>query len=182
MGVNKVVRIDSRPISDDLGEIRAFMVVRDEIFRLPRTLDHHREIGVARFFVIDNASTDETQQFLLAQPDCHVFVTQASYSDSANGLDWQNALLNEYGMNHWCLAVDADEWFVYPGYERKTLSDLAAYLDRAGAQGIFSFLLDMYGSVSIAGSISEPQLSLLDICPYFDSRYKWYRSLYIPGL
>ena len=182
MRVHSLVRIDSRPVSDELSEIRAFMTVRDEILRLPRTLDHYREIGVARFFVIDNGSADGTRQFLLAQPDCHVFVTHDSYSDSANGMDWQNALLNEYGVNRWCLTVDADEWFIYPGYERKSLSDLAMYLDRTGAQGIFSFLLDMYGSVPIAQSVSEPQRSLLDICPYFDSQYGWYRSLHIPGL
>jgi len=154
MRVHSLVRIDSRPVSDELSEIRAFMTVRDEILRLPRTLDHYREIGVARFFVIDNGSADGTRQFLMAQPDCHVFVTHDSYSDSTNGMDWQNALLNEYGVNRWCLTVDADEWFIYPGYERKSLSDLAMYLDRTGAQGIFSFLLDMYGSVPIARSIS----------------------------
>ena len=56
------------------------------------------------------------------------------------------------------------------------------YLDRTGAQGIFSFLLDMYGSVATADLISEPQRSLLNISPYFDSQYGWYRTLYIPGL
>jgi hypothetical protein len=96
-------------------------------------------------------------------------------------VNWYNALLNEYGMNHWCLTVDADEWFIYPGCERKTLSDLAMYLDSTGAQGVFSFLLDMYGSGSIADSIYEPQRSLLDICPYFDSQYQWYRSPYPPA-
>ena len=66
-------------------------------------------------------------------------------------MNWQNALHDEYGMNRWCLTVDADEWFVYPGWETKSLSDLAMYLDGIGAQGAFSFLLDMYGAVSIAG-------------------------------
>ena len=78
MRVHTLVRIDSRPVSDELGEIRAFMTVRDEILRLPQTLDHYRNIGVARFFVIDNGSTDGTRQFLLAQPDCHVFATHNS--------------------------------------------------------------------------------------------------------
>ena len=37
-------------------------------------------------------------------------------------------------MNHWCLTVDADEWFIYPGYERVPLTNLTAYLDRSGAR------------------------------------------------
>jgi glycosyltransferase involved in cell wall biosynthesis len=156
--------------------------VRDEMLRLPRTLEHYRKLGVARFFVTDNGSTDGTKEFLLAQPDCHIFVTCDSYSEASYGLGWQNALLNEYGMNHWCLVVDADEWFIYPGYERITLPGLTAYLDRSGAQGVFSFLLDIYGPGPIADAIAAPHASLLDTCRYFDSEYEWLRASRIPGI
>jgi glycosyltransferase involved in cell wall biosynthesis len=182
MGVHTLVRIDSRPIGDHRDEIRAFMTLRDEMLRLPQTLDHHRKLGVLRFFAIDNGSTDGTKEFLLAQPDCHVFITHNSYSEAACGVEWQNALLEEYGINHWCLVVDADEWFVYPGCERRSLSDLAAYLDRSGAQGMLSFLLDMYGSGTIADSVATRYHSLLDVCHYFDGQYAWCRRFYIPGL
>jgi glycosyltransferase involved in cell wall biosynthesis len=180
--VHRLLGVDRRPIGDDQDEIRAFMVVRDEILRLPRTLDHYRKMGIARFFLTDNGSTDGTKEFLLAQPDCHIFVTHDSYSEASYGLGWQNALLDEYGTNHWCLVVDADEWFIYPGYERVPLADLTAYLDRSGAQGMFSFLLDMYGPGPIADAIAAPDASLLDACRYFDSEYEWYRRPHIPGI
>jgi hypothetical protein len=180
--VHTLVRIDSRPIADDQDEIRAFMTVRNEMLRLTENLDHHRKIGVARFFVIDNGSTDGSREFLLAQPDCHVFVTHNSYSESVYGVEWQAALLHEYGINHWCMVVDADEWFIYPGYETKSLSDLAAYLDQSGAQGVFSFLLDMYGRGTMSDAMSEPARSLLDTCRYFDSEYVWQRRPRIPGI
>lgn len=182
MSVHTLVRIDGREISDDQGEVRAFMNVRDEIVRLPQCFDHCRRIGVSRFFVTDNGSTDGSKEFLLAQPDCHVFVTSNSYAESISGLDWQMALLNEYGTNRWCLTVDADEWFVYPGYESMRLSELAAYLAKTGAQGMFAFLLDMYSPASIADSAATPECSLLDICRYFDSEYVWHRRFYIPGI
>jgi glycosyltransferase involved in cell wall biosynthesis len=178
--VHTLARVDSLPIGNDQDEIRAFMVVRDEMLRLPSTLDHYRKIGVARFFVTDNGSTDGTKEFLLDQKDCHIFVTSDSYSEAGYGLRWQNALLNEYGMNHWCLAVDADEWFIYPGYERVPLVNLTEYLDRSGAQGMFSFLLDMYGPGSTADAIPTPHASLLDACGYFDSEYEWQRRPRIP--
>src|SRR5215467_4619488 len=114
MRVHTLLRIDSHRIRKDQSEIRLFMTARNEILRLPHTIDHYRKIGVARFFVIDNGSTDGSIEFLRAQPDCHVFVTHDSFKDSRGGADWQNALLDQYGMNHWCLAVDADEWLVYP--------------------------------------------------------------------
>jgi len=177
--VHTLIRTDTRAIGDDQNEIRVFMTVRDEILRLPRTFEHYRKIGVTRFFVVDNESTDGSKEFLLAQPDCHVFMTRNSYAESLYGVEWYNALLNEYGVNHWCLIVDADEWFVYPGYENRTLSDFAAYLDRSAAQGVFAFLLDMYGPGTIAESISEPQRSLLDACRYFDSEYEWHRRSHV---
>jgi Glycosyl transferase family 2 len=179
--VHTLCRVDNRRINNNDSEIRAFMTVRDEISRLPQTIEHHRKLGVTRFFVVDNGSRDGCKEFLLAQPDCHVFTTENSHSESGYGVEWWNALLNEYGANHWCLTVDADEWFVYPGYESQPLNELAGYLERRGAQGMFAFLLDMYGSGTIAESIAEPGRSLLDACRYFDRHYAWHRRLYMPG-
>lgn len=182
MPVHTLVRIDSRPISNRGDEIRAFMTVRDEMLRLPQTLDHYRKIGVAQFFLVDNGSTDGTREFLLAQPDCCVFSTRNSYAEATYGLEWQHALLGEYGIDHWCLIVDADEWFVYPGYEYKPLPNLADYLEQQGAQGIFTFLLDMYGPGTFRDAIAAQHHSLLDACPYFDSEYFWRPRFRIPGL
>jgi hypothetical protein len=182
MPTHTLIRTDTNPIDDRHAEIRAFMTIRDEMLRLPRTFDHYRRIGVRRFFVVDNGSTDGSREFLLAQPNCHVFVTHDSYAESGYGVEWQNALLDTYGTGHWCLVVDADEWFVYPGYESRPLNDLAAHLERTGAQGVFAFMLDMYGPGTIAEAISEPERSLLDACRYFDSRYAWHRRPHIRGI
>src|SRR5713226_4562748 len=111
--VHMLVRIDTRSLSEEQGEIRAFMTVRDEMLRLPRTLDHYRRIGVSRFFVTDNGSGDGTKEFLLTQPDCHVFLTHNSYSESVYGVEWQHALLHEYGTKKRCLVADDDEWNIY---------------------------------------------------------------------
>jgi hypothetical protein len=106
-----LVRIDHRSVNNNRTEVRAFMTVRDEKLRLPHSLDHHRKLGVSRFFVIDNGSTDGSTEFLLAQPDCHVFLTRKSYAESRYGLEWQHRLLKEYGIDRWCLIIDAHEWF-----------------------------------------------------------------------
>jgi hypothetical protein len=182
MRVHVITRIDNQPTTVESNEILLFMNVRNEHVRLPHALNHYRKLGVTRFFVTDNGSSDGSKEFLLAQPDCHVFVTYNSYAESKYGVEWQNALLNEYGMNHWCLMVDADEWFIYPGYERKSLSELTAYLDEVGSDGMFAFLLDMYGYRSIAEPPVATGESLLNDCPYFDAKYTWYRPLRIPRI
>jgi hypothetical protein len=182
MRVHTLIRLDTRAVTDDRDEIRAFMTVRDETLRLPQTLDHYRRLGVTRFFITDNGSVDGTTEFLLTQPDCHVFVTRNSYAEARYGLEWQQALLDEFGVDHWCLVVDADEWFVYPGYEDLSLPKLAAYLQQHDSQGVFAFLLDMYGDGAVAETVSEPQHSLLDACRYFDRDYLWDFGFRIPGI
>jgi hypothetical protein len=109
-------------------------------------------------------------------------VTSDSYSESQYGIRWQNALMDLYGTDHWCLLADADEWLVYPGYERKSLAELAAYLDQTGAQGMFCFLVDMYGPDGGGQFPLGPSQSLLEISPYFDREYRLYRRFYIPKI
>ncbi len=58
------------------------MTVRNEALRLPSTLRQHRALGVNRFFVVDNGSTDGTLDLLAGEPDVHVFTTADSYAGS----------------------------------------------------------------------------------------------------
>ena len=68
-------QVDRRHIPIRRNEIRAFMCIRNEILRLPWILEYHRRIGIDRFFIVDNGSTDGSLDFLLAQDDVHCFYT-----------------------------------------------------------------------------------------------------------
>ncbi|HZT27831.1 MAG TPA: glycosyltransferase family 2 protein [Pseudolabrys sp.] len=175
---NGVTRVGYRPISKGRDEVRAFMVVRNEALRLPSTLQHHRSLGVQRFFVLDNGSTDGTLDFVANEPDTYVFKTGGSYADSHYGLTWLNALLDEFGNGHWSLVVDADEQIIYPHYETLSLPLLCRYLDIAGAQALACLLLDLYSDRPIAEAVHNPTTPLIDTCRYFDAGP--YRAQRIP--
>ena len=162
-------RIDSHPIYDAPGEIRAFMTVRNEALRLPSTLRHHRALGVHRFFVVDNGSTDGTLDLLANETDVHVFTTAASYAGSHWGVHWMNAMLDAFGDGHWTLTIDADEQFIYPHYEELGLPLLCRYLDYVKAQAVFCLLLDMYSDRPVAEAVHDPAGALMDTCRYFDA-------------
>lgn len=175
-------RLDSRAIPDDAREIRLFAVMQNEELRLPYYFDYYRRLGVKRFFVIDNNSTDGTQAFLLAQPDACVFHATRPYNEVHFGVDWFNTLMDDYGDGHWIVLADADELLIYPDSEHKPLPALCAWLDRRGYEGIFTLLLDMYSSLPLNRVDYKKGADFLSACDRFDRDYHFVRRFGIPFL
>jgi glycosyltransferase involved in cell wall biosynthesis len=164
-----IKKVDYRPVPKARDEIRAFLVVRNEALRLPSTLRHHRALGVHRFFVLDNGSTDGTLELLANEPDVHIFRTDESYAASQCGVTWTNALLDAFGDGHWTLTIDADEQLVYPHYEELGAPLLCRFLDNVGAQGLVCLLLDMYSDRAIKDTVHDSATALIETCRYFDA-------------
>jgi hypothetical protein len=158
-----------KPSASTGGEIRVFSRVRNERLRLPAFLNHYRGLGVDRFFVIDNGSSDGTSEYLADQPDVRVFRTRDGFRESRDGTDWLNALLAEFGVGFWCLAVDIDELLIYPGSETASLRALTAYLDQRGHDVLFCLLLDLYPAGPLKASPYNPGDDLVAAAPCFDA-------------
>src|SRR5262245_43947488 len=54
------------------GEIPLICVLRNEAARLPLFFDHYKRLGIDRFFMVDNASTDSSMELLLAEPQADI--------------------------------------------------------------------------------------------------------------
>lgn len=161
----KMRRLDTSKIPDRPGEIRLFMNVRNESLRLRYTLDYYSSMGVDRFFVVDNNSTDDTVSLLLSRKNIHVFNTKESFP---NKVYWMNLMLRRYGAGYWCVMVDADELLAYPYYEKVSLRELCAFLEQGGHNAFKCLLLDIYPDTRLSSvaytSGSNPLLS----AAYFD--------------
>lgn len=165
-----IARLDRHPLPSAAGEIRAFLLVRNERVRLPWLLDYYRRLGIHRFLMLDNDSSDGTGEWLLQQgPDVHVFHTAASFAGSGAGMRWTNRLLDEHGTGAWCLTVDADEALVYPLCESMGLPGLTTYLDATGAEALLAPMLDMYAAGPVDEVRYEPGQSLIETFPFFDA-------------
>ncbi len=164
-----LIRVDQNKLDIRSGEILLFSCLRNEQLRLPHFLEYYRGLGVSRFVVVDNDSTDETSRLLRAQPDVNVFHTVCSYAGSHYGVHWLNSLLGQFGCDHWVVVVDADELLVYPDCETLRLPDLVRRLGATGADAMLTFLLDMYANGPIREAHYTPGVPFLEICPYFDS-------------
>lgn len=144
----------------------AILVVKNEALRLPHFLDHHRRIGVRRFFIIDDASDDTTADLLDAAPDVVRIPSRGSFRE--NKSRWVTAIADTYLDGEWTLLLDADELLIYPGWPDRSLADLIGTLEAHGEEALFCSLVDMYSANrfgSIAYKVGEP---LIEACPYFD--------------
>jgi hypothetical protein len=158
-------RMDSGSIPDAPDEIRLFLTARNESLRLPYFFKHYRSIGVDRFFVIDNNSTDDTESLLLSQEDTHVFHTKESFRMESI---WKDFLLHRYGMGHWCVIVDADELLAYPHRDTLELRGLCEYLDQEDYTAMHCMLLDVYSDKPFRLTEYERGGDPLLAVPYFD--------------
>ena len=164
------------PADPAAREVRVFVRVRDEVVRMPYFLTHYRRLGVDRFLVADNGSTDGTTALLTAQPDVHLFAAEGSYREARGGQAWLDRLLDEYGAGRWCLVLDADELLVYPQVEAVPLRSVCDALDREGAAALPCMLLDMYGGSPIGAADYVAGQPFLSACPWFDGAPYWRTS------
>ncbi len=109
-------------------------------------------MGVTRFFCLDDASTDGTQDFILDQPDADLFTSNVRYKDADRGKIWREKLFDILGHNRWYLNVDSDEYFLYESISRETIGEYTRRLDSAGVSRVPAPMLDLYpmGDVSRA--------------------------------
>jgi hypothetical protein len=159
--------------------VAAFVPIRDELPNLPEFLRHHREIGVRRFFFIDHMSADGSGDYLRAQPDVVLYRTREDYRRSAGGTRWVNALIGRHGSGGWCLRVDADESFIYPGCETTPLDRLVDYLELEAAEGVAALMLDVFPE-RLFDAAGNPS-SRAD-CRFYDGDYVWVGRVRAPYL
>jgi hypothetical protein len=119
-------------------------VVRNEELRLPAFLKHYSALGVECFHFIDNGSTDSTAEILRGAPDVTLWSTSASYRQAAYGQMWVAGLVRRHGLGKWIVNVDADEFLVFEGMGRHSVSDLIARVSSLGFSRIAAPLIDMY--------------------------------------
>lgn len=150
------------------------MVVRNESIRLPYLLSYYRQQGISCFFIVDNNSTDNTLNYLLEQSDVYLWHSDQSFK--ANKLKWIQFLSNQYGLNHWCLYIDADEILYYPGCESRNIPELCRQLEKQNKDTLQAILLDMYSDKPIKEAQYLPEESLIQAFPYFDKKFYHYKA------
>lgn len=158
IGLNSEVppplRIRTRPL---LGTYRLTLcgIVRDEIFFLPRFLEHYRRLGVDRFIFLDDHSSDGSAEYLADEPDVMIVESDLRYSDrldyGASDSErimeartvrfWRDQLANQFCVDQWMIVADADEFLCLAD---GALPRLVRALGEEGAEALWGAMIDMY--------------------------------------
>jgi hypothetical protein len=165
----QLVSVTDRTDTIRPADILCFMTVRNEAQRLPFVLDHHRQLGVRHFLVVDNASDDGTSALLAAQPDVSLWHSTHSYKSSRFGIDWLTWLMIRHGHGHWCLTLDADEILVYPHWQSRDLRALTEWLDRQGQPAMAALTVDLYPEGPVSQGAYAAGDDPLDLLRWFDA-------------
>jgi hypothetical protein len=150
------------------NEISLFARVRNERVLIGQFLDYYRRLGVGRFFIVDNGSSDGTFEFLSSAPDVNLWTTASSYAEANGGNLWIDSILYERARGRWVLHVDCDEFLVFKGVGKNALPRLIQTLERRNMNRLFAPMLDMYSRRPIVKTVIGPGDDPLEICSYFD--------------
>jgi Glycosyl transferase family 2 len=183
----ELTALENRTAAIKPQDILLASTLRNERNRLPYFLRYYRDQGINHFLIVDNDSDDGSREYLLAQPDVSLWTSQDSYKRARFGMDWLNALLMRYAHGHWVLAVDPDEFFVYPFCDTRPLLALTDWLDASSIKSFSAMLLDMYPKGPLGTQPYNEGQDPFETAQYFDSgnymitRNARYGNLWIQG-
>jgi len=168
VGLEPVTDSCSRPLRTD--DFPLVFLTHNDRRLLPSFLAHYREMGVTRFICTDDGSTDGTREYLAAQPDVDLYVSNVRYKQADRGKIWREKLLARYGFDRWYLNVDSDEYFVYDNMKSQDIADYARQLDACRIRRVPAPMLDLYpigglGTAVFSGRDGERPW---DIATHFD--------------
>ena len=141
-------------------------VVRNERERMETFLNHYRKMGIRKFAILDNHSTDHTVEYLKLQKDVDLYQTTDQFQSYVK-IGWINRILSSYGTSHWFIVVDADELLVWQGMEESSIQNAISYLNSKNIARARALMVDMYPK-EIKWNSEESFKEVYPKCNFFD--------------
>ena len=141
-------------------------VLLNEMERIRIFLSHYRKIGIKKFAILDNGSTDGTLEYLKTQSDVIVFQTKDKF-ESKIKVGWINRIISYFGTAHWYLVVDADELLVWHNAEEDSIQNVIKFLKKEKTFRARALMVDMY-TKEMEWNKERTFEEIYPLCKYFD--------------
>ncbi len=163
------------PLPQVQAKMPCVVLAHNELLILPEFLRHYREIGVDRFLIVDDRSTDGSIEFLREQPDVIIFTPVEGSTYRKDKRFWRAELLDTYCSGKWVVVPDVDEHLVFKGVDdRRDLFAVVRSLEDEGAEALHAVMLDMYCDKPLQDHRYEDG-RLIDSFPLFDGPDHYFR-------
>lgn len=129
-------------VAYDITEFVVVCLVKNGAEYLPSFLRHYRRIGARHFYFIDNGSTDSTGTLLSQQPDVTVYRTALVFKKFES--EMRRVIIERHCQSRWCMSVDIDELFEFPGHGSVTAAGFLGYLNANRYTAVVAYMLDMF--------------------------------------
>jgi hypothetical protein len=179
------IYIKSNDLTDHSGPT-VIALAHNEMYFIPAWLNHYRTLGAERFIVLDDASTDDTLNYLSKQPDVMVVGSRRRYGETVPVIDrsdptgqtvkmrrmghlWKMILPEKYAMDRWVVQTDLDEFLVLP--EGQDLGSVFAQFATADFDAVTGTMLDVYPEKIdvLRDQMTQSSVNLADDW-YYDAR------------
>ncbi|MEO1328134.1 MAG: glycosyltransferase family 2 protein [Pseudomonadota bacterium] len=147
-------------------KLTAVVLAYNEGLRLPYFLEHHRRIGVERFIIVDNGSTDGSPELMAAAPDILRLESLKPYKQYKS--IWREVIADALLADSWACFPDVDELLIYPGWPGRSLLWFCDGLSRRGYDALFTSMVDMYPQSALGLEPYVPGASFIEYAPLFD--------------
>lgn len=127
------------------------LCVKDDLSRIQMLVHHYRSIGVQRFAILDNNSSDGTFEWLFEQQDIDLYRCASPYGNLVKE-GWINRIISYYGFDRWYIVTDSDELIVYEGIEQHNIDEVITFAERNDIKRIQGLTLDAYSDSGLYGS------------------------------
>jgi hypothetical protein len=149
ISANRVVYLDSihhifGPLHSDYAddEFAVVCLVKNGAEYLPSFLRHYRNMGAKHFYFIDNDSSDNTSSMLSKEADVTLYRTSLEHKKFE--CEIRRVIIEKHCARRWCMCVDIDELFEFPGSGSITLRQFVGYLNANGYTSVVGYMLDMF--------------------------------------
>ncbi|MCW5979341.1 MAG: glycosyltransferase family 2 protein [Bryobacteraceae bacterium] len=143
-------------------------------------LEHYLRLGVSHIVLLDNGSRDSTAEKALRFE--RVTLVRCTLPFYEYEMDLKRFLIERYAEGCWCLAVDIDELFDYPGSDELPFEGFLGYLNEREYTAVVATMLDMFADGPIE-SWPEGDRELIEACAWYDltgfyqGQYGWLKRV-----
>jgi len=166
----------SDPLASTESPVTVICVVKNDLLRMKVFLNHYRNLGVKRFLILDDKSTDGTREYLCKQKDVIVFNANKDYSTVRRQV-WINKIIELEGYEKWYLVVDSDELLDYENSNNRSIDYLVHLLESRKRKVAKALLLDMFSEDSLFAENINTE-NMVSKYSYFLSNYHFVQGNY----